>query len=171
VDLSRRQWLRGSLIASAATLLTPFTARAQDDPAVKAILKNTVSVDLHSHAAGRIFDSPPDSTLADGMKKGGLSVVCLASVPDGPVLGRLASGSLGAVRQPNPGELYGYHVSRLDWMDEVVAKHGMRRALTPADLQDAHAKGQPAIVGDIEGCDFLDGSWTGWRKRTVAAPA
>jgi len=83
--------------------------------------------------------------------------VCLASVPDRPVLARLPSGTLGAVRQPNPGELYGYHMSRLDWMDELVAKHGVRRALALSDLQDAHAKGQPVMIGDIEGCDFLDG--------------
>jgi membrane dipeptidase len=144
-------------MASAATLLTPFTGRAQDDPAVQAVLRDTISVDVHSHAAGLIFSSPADSTLADGMKKGGMSAVCLASVPDGPVLGRLPSGSVGAVRQPKPGELYRYHMSRLDWMDELVAKHGVRRVLTLSDLQDAHAKGQPAVILDIEGCDFLDG--------------
>ena len=157
LEVSRRQWLWASLIASAATLLTPFKGRAQDDPAVKAILRKTISVDVHSHAAGIIFNRPADSTLADGMRKGGLSAVCLASVPDGPVLGRLPSGTLGAVRQPNPGELYGYHMSRLDWMDALVAKHGLRRVLTLSDLQDAYAKGQPAMIGDIEGCDFLDG--------------
>lgn len=42
-------------------------------------------------------------------------------------------------------------------MDELVAKHGVRRVLTLSDLQDAHAKGQPAVIEDIEGCDFLDG--------------
>jgi membrane dipeptidase len=47
--------------------------------------------------------------------------------------------------------LYRYHLGRLDWVDELVAKHGIRRA------QDAHAKGQPAIIQDIEGCDFLEG--------------
>src|SRR5262245_22416454 len=155
-EVSRRQLLWAGLIASATTFLTPFKGRAQEDPAVKAILRNTISVDVHSHAAG-LINSQPDSTLADGMKKGGMSAVCLASVPDRPVLARLPSGTLGAVRQPNPGELYGYHMSRLDWMDELVAKHGVRRALALSDLQDAHAKGQPVMIGDIEGCDFLDG--------------
>ncbi len=157
LEMSRRRWLYTSLMASAATLLMPFKGRAQDNPAVQAVLRNTISMDVHSHAAGIIFNSPADSTLADGMKKGGMSAVCLASVPDGPVLGRLPSGSLGAVRRPNEGELYRYHMSRLDWMDELVAKHGVRRVLTLSDLQDAHAKGQPAIIEDIEGCDFLDG--------------
>ena len=157
LEMSRRQWLYTSLMASAAALLTPVTGRAQDNPAVQALLRDTISIDLHSHAAGIIFNSPADSTLADGMKKGGMSAVCLASVPDGPVLGRLPSGSTGAVRQPKPGELYRYHKSRLDWMDELAAKHGVRRVLTLSDLKDAHANGQPAVILDIEGCDFLDG--------------
>src|SRR5215510_8061688 len=37
-----------------------------------------------------------------------------------------------------------------------VAKHGLRRALTAADLEAAHAAVQPAIVADIEGLDFLE---------------
>ena len=35
-------------------------------------------------------------------------------------------------------------------------RHGLRRALTAADLEAAHAAAQPAIVTDIEGLDFLE---------------
>jgi membrane dipeptidase len=42
-------------------------------------------------------------------------------------------------------------------MDEMVTNHGLRRALSAADLQAAHKAGQPAIVADVEGLDFLDG--------------
>jgi hypothetical protein len=42
-------------------------------------------------------------------------------------------------------------------MDEMVANHGLRRALSAADIEAAHKAGQPAIVGDVEGLDFLDG--------------
>ncbi len=52
--------------------------------------------------------------------------------------------------------LYRYHLGRLDWMDEMVAKHGLRRALNAADLAAAHAAGQPSIVADVEGLDFLE---------------
>jgi membrane dipeptidase len=38
----------------------------------------------------------------------------------------------------------------------LVTNHGLRRALTAADLEAAHAAGQPAIVVDIEGLDFLE---------------
>src|SRR5437016_1551087 len=61
------------------------------------------------------------------------------------------------VRAPATGELYHHHLDRLAWMDELVADHGLRRALSAADLEAAHKAGQPAIVADVEGLDFLDG--------------
>src|SRR5258708_15119962 len=41
-------------------------------------------------------------------------------------------------------------------MDEMVGEHGLRRALNAADLAAAHAAGQPSIVMDVEGLDFLE---------------
>src|SRR5262249_24384739 len=38
-----------------------------------------------------------------------------------------------------------------------VAQHGVRRALSAADLEAAHSAGEPAIVADCEGLDFLEG--------------
>jgi microsomal dipeptidase-like Zn-dependent dipeptidase len=40
-------------------------------------------------------------------------------------------------------------------MDEMVANHGLRRALSAADLEVAYKAGQPAIIADVEGLDFL----------------
>ena len=77
-------------------------------------------------------------------------------MPDGPLLGRRPNGVLATLRDPAPGELYRYHLDRLTWMDEMIAKHGARRALTVADLNAAHAARQPAIIEDIEGLDFLE---------------
>jgi membrane dipeptidase len=91
------------------------------------------------------------------MRTGSLADACLADVPDGPVLGRDAAGALAMVREPRPGELYRHHLERLAWMDEMVANHGLRRAVCAADLEAAHRHGQPAIVADVEGLDFLDG--------------
>jgi membrane dipeptidase len=81
---------------------------------------------------------------------------CLADVPDWPVLGRDAEGTLAAIRAPQSGELYRYHLDRLAWMDELVTDHGVRRALCAADLEAAHKAGQPAIIADVEGLDFLE---------------
>ena len=39
----------------------------------------------------------------------------------------------------------------------MVAGHGVRRALSAADLEAAHQAGEPAIIADVEGLDFLEG--------------
>src|SRR5262249_35425517 len=92
-----------------------------------------------------------------GMQAGRVAIVCLADVPDLPLLGRDEQKVLRAVRQPAPGQLYQYHLDRLAWIDELVAHQGIQRALTVADLRAAHTAGQPAIIVDIEGLDFLEG--------------
>ena len=126
--------------------------------AAVSLLTEHVSVDVHSHAGPRGITSvsPPSAEIAQGMRTGGLAIVCLADVPDGPLLGRDASNVLRAQRVPKPGELYQHHLRRLDWTDELVAKHGIRRVLTSTDVTAAHAAGAPAIILDIEGLDFLE---------------
>jgi membrane dipeptidase len=163
--LTRRQWMWGTLFASTGAMLAgtfgrPPAAAASDAPSEAALtlLKDHVSVDVHSHAGptGVTSKKPPADDLASGMRAGRIAIVCLADVPDGPILGRNANNVLTVVRQPRPGQLYEHHLDRLAWMDELVARHGVRRALTVADLEAAHAAGQPAIILDIEGLDFLD---------------
>jgi len=124
-----------------------------------ALLRRSVSVDVHSHggATGISSKAPPSRDLASNMRDGSLAVACLADVPDGPILGRDASGALSALRIPGPGELYRHHLGRLAWMDALVADHGVRRALCAADIEAAHKAGEPAVIGDVEGLDFLDG--------------
>jgi len=143
--------------------VAPFgsTAAAQSVESVSAaldVLRKSISVDVHTHGGttGLTSKAPPGDDLANGMRAGSLAVACLADVPDSPVLGRDAAGKLAALRTPAAGELYEHHLERLSWLDEMVAHHGLRRALTAGDLEAAHAAGQPAIVQDIEGLDFLD---------------
>jgi membrane dipeptidase len=138
---------------------TAAAKSAENAAAALAVLRKTISVDVHTHGGvtGITSKAPPSDDLAVGMRTGSLAVACLADVPDGPILGRDKAGVLGALRVPQPGELYRHHLERLDWMDELVAHHGIRRALTAADLDAAHAAGQPSIVADIEGLDFLEG--------------
>ena len=134
-------------------------ARAADNTsAALGALRRHISVDVHSHAGrtGITSKAPPNGDLAAAMQAGSLAAACLADVPDLPVLGR-QDGVLACVRKPAAGELYRHHLDRLAWMDELVAEHGVRRALCAADLEAAHKAGEPAIVGDVEGLDFLDG--------------
>jgi membrane dipeptidase len=154
--LSRRQWLTMTM-ASAAALADSEALAEESSADVHAVLRTAVSVDLHTHAAGMIFGASAGDKLAAGMRAGNLSAVCLAHVPDGPVIGRRPDGVLGLTRQPNPGELYKGHLERMDWVDRLVSQGGIRRVVTLAELQDAKAKGDPAMIQDVEGCDFLDG--------------
>src|SRR5579872_4692629 len=166
--LTRRQWMWRSALTSLGAVLAGgiaargSTAAAQTAESANAaldVLRKSISVDVHTHGGttGITSKAPPSDDLATGMRAGSLAVACLADVPDGPILGRDAAGVLAAIHTPVPGQLYQHHRERLDWVDAMVAKHGLRRALTAADLEAAHAAGQPAIVGDIEGLDFLDG--------------
>ena len=166
--LTRRHWMWSTMLASVGTMLaeglapwgsTAAARTAENTSAALQVLRKSISVDVHTHGGttGITTQAPPNDDLAKGMRAGSLAVACLADVPDGPILGRNAAGVLGALRTPGPGQLYKYHLERLDWVDEMVAHHGLRRALSAADLETAHQEGQPSIVGDVEGLDFLEG--------------
>lgn len=165
--LTRRHWLRGTIFGSIGVLLggglaprgsTAAAQTAENTQAALDVLRRWISVDTHTHggSTGITSKMPPSDDLVNGMRAGSLAAVCLADVPDAPVLGRRPAGGLAALRVPAPGELYRYHLDRLAWTDAMVANHGLRRALKAADLQAAHAAGQPALIMDIEGLDFLE---------------
>jgi membrane dipeptidase len=166
-DPAPRHWMWNSPLTSVGAMLTGdvgprgSTATVQASETASAaldVLRRSISVDVHTHGGktGITSKAPPRDDLANAMRSGSLAVACLADVPDGPVLGRNAEGVLAAVRAPEPGQLYRHHLERLAWMDEMVANHGLRRALSTADLEAAHKAGQPAIIGDVEGLDFLE---------------
>src|SRR5437879_7434644 len=166
--LAARQWMWSTALASVGALLagevgprgsTAAARTAETASAALDVLRKSISIDVHTHGGktGITSKAPPNDDLADAMRAGSLAVACLADVPDGPILGRNAEGALAMLRAPQPGELYGHHLERLAWMDRLVADHGVRRALCAADLEAAHKAGQPAIVANVEGLDFLDG--------------
>lgn len=137
---------------------TKAAQTAENVSAAVDVLRNSISVDVHSHggSTGIASKAPPSGDLANAMRAGSLAVACLADVPDWPVLGRSPEGALAAVRGPQSGELNRYHLDRLAWMDELVDNHGLRCALCAADLEAAHKAAEPAIIADVEGLDFLD---------------
>src|SRR3984893_802763 len=165
--LTRRQWMWTAVLTSVGAMragglgargATAAAQTAEVASAALGVLRKSISVDVHTHGGttGIVSKAPPSDDLATGMRAGSLAVACLADVPDAPILGRNAAGVLAALRTPEPGSLYKYHLERLAWIDEMVADHGLRRALSAADLEAAHRAGQPAIVGDVEGLDFLE---------------
>src|SRR3954453_15927796 len=162
-----RAGIWGPALASVSTMLageagppgsTNAARAAETASAALDVLRRSISVDVHSHGGktGITSKAPPNDDLANAMRAGSLAVACLADVPDGPILARNAAGALAALRTPEPGQLYRHHLERLAWMDEMVANHGLSRALSAADLEAAHKAGQPAIIGDVEGLDFLE---------------
>ena len=166
---SRRDWMWSTLLTTASAMFAGCAGARSDTPAAGAavspyaaasqLLRDHVSIDVHTHAGPNGVTSrtaAPSDDLARGMRAGGIAVLCLADVPDGPILGRDASNVLRALREPAPGFLYQFHQERLDWLDTLTAKHGIRRVLTVADLEAAHRAGAPAIILDIEGLDFLE---------------
>jgi membrane dipeptidase len=162
-----RQWVWSTTLTPVGAMLagavgprgsTTAAQTAETASAALEVLRKSVSVDVHSHGGktGITSKAPPNDELANAMRAGSLAIACVADVPDGPILGRNTEGVLAATRTPEPGELYRHHLERLAWVDEMVAKHGLQRALTAADIEAAHGAGQPAIVMDIEGLDFLE---------------
>ena len=165
--LRPREWMWSQALTSIGAMLAGdcgprgSTAAARTTETASAavdVLRKSISVDVHTHGGktGITSKAPPNDDLANAMRAGSLAVACLADVPDGPILGRNEDGVLAAVRTPEPGQLYRHHFERLAWLDEMIADHGLRRALSAADLEAAHEAGQPAIIADVEGLDFLE---------------
>jgi putative ABC transport system substrate-binding protein len=93
LTLTRREWLSMALAASAGTILPRKAARAAGvSQAARALLEKAITVDAHSHAVGLIFGARMNDSLATGMRQGMISAICLAHVPDGPVIERNAAG-------------------------------------------------------------------------------
>src|SRR5262249_60149758 len=66
-----------------------------------------MAVDLHSHAGNLIpmsYGRGSFSAVAEPMRQGGMSTICLAVVADSPII-RLTDGGLRPSRNPNPAEL------------------------------------------------------------------
>src|SRR5262245_35933034 len=133
--LTRREWMWGAVAGSTGAMLTsgPAASRAQAqttaaEPLAAAItlLRDHVSVDVHTHGGPDGITSQattgPTDEIPRGMRAGRIALLCLADVPDGPILGRNAQGVAIATRVPEPGLLWKYHLGRLDWADELVAK-------------------------------------------------
>src|SRR4029453_4737682 len=130
----RRQWMWGPLLTSASAMVAGCSG-ARSDPAAAAasqtaaaqLLREHVSIDVHTHAGPDGITSrtaPPGGALGRRMRAGGIAVLCLADVPDAPILGRDANNVLRALRQPEPGFLYQYHQERLQGLGHPPPRPG-----------------------------------------------
>jgi microsomal dipeptidase-like Zn-dependent dipeptidase len=124
---------------------------------VPAVLDGAISVDMHTHSAGAGSARVAKYDLADHMRRGRMSAVCLCHSADGPIIRRPPTGRIRQYRDAAPGELYQFTQQRLAFMDSLLGANGLTRVLTPADLDAAKAAGRPALIGTIEGCHFMEG--------------
>lgn len=165
------------MVLAAAPLLYPAMAAAQGpgelpgrtapDPAqrldaARQLIASTVSVDMHSHAGRilgmeRVAANSPFTPVAEPMRDGGMSLVCLAMVADTPVIRILPDKRMIVPsRAPKPGELYDWGRRAFERIMALVRGQNLAVVTNAATLAQARRRG-PAVVIAAEGADFLEG--------------
>jgi len=147
------------LAASAAATTPDATAQRQAD--ARRAIQAAPSVDLHSHAGGiasvrRMRDNQPFGAVATPMRQGGMAVICLAVVSDGPTHKITGNGRIHPYRDPDPGELYEYAQLAFGRVHGLARDQGLALVRKVADLRAARAGTASAIIS-AEGADFLEG--------------
>jgi membrane dipeptidase len=153
LSVSRRAVL-GALVLPLAAVSPAFAQ--SDDNAVGEILKQNVAIDIHSHAGRILRLTNPFADVVGQMRQGGMAVICLAMVADGPAIRVQPDGRILATRQPDPGELY-------DWSKRAFARlHALAQDQKLAIIDStaalrAASSASPSIIVSAEGGDFLEG--------------
>jgi len=152
---------RGVIAASATLAVAGYSAgraaAALDVSAARALVDANLTIDTHSHAGRVINPNSPLGGLADPMREGGMSVVCLAMVADRPVTRVGADRRISAIRQPAPGELYAWSQTAFSRVQILVQSEKLAVVTDTASLHAAQKNG-PAVIVSAEGADFLDTS-------------
>jgi membrane dipeptidase len=131
-------WLRGLPLAA-----------AEPDPRVAQIVAGMVAVDMHNHLTIATKDRAasaalPDIDLARHVTTSGFTAIC-------------QTYSLDGADNPDGTDYYPRWLRALAFQDALLARNHMRRALSVADLQAAHARNEPIVVQTVEGALFLEG--------------
>jgi len=145
----------GSSPANATTSMT--VAQATSATAARALVTGNLTIDIHSHAGRIINPNAPLERVAEPMRDGGMSVICLAMVADRPVTRVMSDGRISAIRMPNEGELYGWSQSAFARLQILVESEKLHVVTDSALLHAVGAQGQGVVVA-AEGADFLDRS-------------
>ena len=134
-------------------------AAAAPEPDAQAVVADSTTVDMHSHAAKllAVRSDAPFTPLADPMREGGLAVTCLAIVSDSPTHRVMADGHIHPYRDPAPGELYVYAQRAFARLHRLVAEQQLAVITDAAQMQAARST-RPGIVVAAEGADFLEGN-------------
>lgn len=140
----------------------PATSKPVADRPTHPQVPDMVTVDLHSHA-GRLLsgragnDLRPFEPLAEPMREGGMTAICLAIVADTPATVITDDHRIKAVRMPEPGELQDWSRRAFERLHRLVKEQRLGVATDAAGLQAARTAG-PAVIVAAEGADFLEGN-------------
>jgi membrane dipeptidase len=93
--------------------------------------------------------------VAEPMRQGGVSAICLAVVSDSPII-KTMDGRLRPGRDPRPGELYDYTQRSFQQLHALAGTQQMPILRTAAELNAARAS-RPSLIVSSEGADFLEG--------------
>jgi membrane dipeptidase len=161
---------RRSLLAASPLLCLPVSAIAQT-------LDGT-AVDIHSHAGNLTamsYGRGSFAPVAEPMRQGSVSVICLAIVADSPTI-RVIDGRLRPGRDPNPFEFVNFSKRAFEALHALVREQGMPIIRTAADLRAARAT-RPSVIVSSEGADFLEGrierldeAYQRWQLRHCSSP-
>jgi membrane dipeptidase len=141
---------RRALMAASPLFCLPVPAMAQ--------AADGMAVDIHSHAGNLIpmsFGRGQFSAVAEPMRQGGMSTICLAVVADSPII-KLTDGRLRPSRDPRPGELYEFSQRAFEQLHALARQQGLPIIGTSAGLRAARAS-RPSLIVASEGADFLEG--------------
>ncbi|MGH8797228.1 MAG: membrane dipeptidase, partial [Caldimonas sp.] len=155
------------LVACSAGRYAPYADSVQDHDALndaKALLAESVTIDVHSHA-GRVILSRdpltgptrPFAPLARPMRDGGMNAICLAIVADTTATRVASDGkSFEPFRAPAAGEMYAHAQAAFARARALIGSQGLRVIDDAAALRAARSSG-PSVVIASEGADFLEG--------------
>jgi membrane dipeptidase len=141
---------RRALMAASPLFCLPLPAMAQAG--------DGTAVDLHSHAGNLTrmsYGRGQFSPVAEPMRQGGMSAICLAIVADSPII-TTSDNRLRPGRDPRPGELYTFSQHAFGALHALAKEQGLPLIRTAAELRAARAS-RPSIIVSSEGADFLEG--------------
>ncbi len=141
---------RRALMAASPLFCLPVPAMAQ--------AADGTAVDIHSHAGNlnqMSYGRGQFSAVAEPMRQGGMSAICLAIVADSPTI-TTSGGRLRPGRDPRPGELYAFSQRSFGALHALAKEQGLPLIRTAADLRGARAN-RPSLIVSSEGADFLEG--------------
>lgn len=153
----RRTITRRAVIASVPLLAIAARHRAQ----AETLLASQPTVDIHSHAGSiigvrNVQEHRELSPVAEPMRSGGMSVLCLAIVSDSPCHKVMPDGRLHPYRSPEPGELYRYGIMNFERLHDLVRRQSLNVITDASQLNLARAS-NPSVIVSAEGGDFLEG--------------